>query len=69
MTEVATTTTTEDSPLWLKQRSSVSSTDTIKTTKVVDKELARLKNMGAVSSVWTNKFVQEDNSGGILEYT
>ncbi|KAF1805631.1 hypothetical protein FB192DRAFT_1274127 [Mucor lusitanicus] len=32
--------------------------------KVVDKELASLKKIGAVSSVWSNKFVQEDNSGG-----
>ncbi|CAO3652802.1 unnamed protein product [Mucor hiemalis] len=56
---------------WLKQRSTIfnngSNSNTTATNtppKVVDKELARLKNMGAVSSVWSNKFVQEDNSGG-----
>ncbi|KAG1498784.1 hypothetical protein G6F46_009525 [Rhizopus delemar] len=55
---------------WLKKRSTVfnNTTDTTTktnnnnvTTKTVDKELARLKNIGAVSSVWSSKFVQEDN--------
>jgi chromosome segregation ATPase len=63
-----------DASSWLKQRSAIfsnssSTTNTINTpvkspVKVVDKELARLKNMGAVNSVWSNKFVQEDNPGG-----
>ncbi|RCI02848.1 hypothetical protein CU098_008323 [Rhizopus stolonifer] len=57
---------------WLKKRSSIFNntpntntnvTDGNVEKKVVDKELARLKNIGAVSSVWTNKFVQDDNPG------
>ncbi|KAL7313739.1 hypothetical protein PS15m_007442 [Mucor circinelloides] len=69
--------TRSSSPSWLKQRTSMfnnnaalqASTSTNSTTppvvkKVVDKELASLKKIGAVSSVWSNKFVQEDNSGG-----
>ncbi|KAG1056683.1 hypothetical protein G6F43_001438 [Rhizopus delemar] len=50
---------------WLKKRSSLFNTNTTTNDdnkkKGVDKELARLKNIGAVSSVWTNKFVQEDS--------
>ncbi|KAL9543845.1 hypothetical protein MBANPS3_007921 [Mucor bainieri] len=70
--------TRSSSPSWLKQRTSMfnnnaalqASTSSNATTppvvkKVVDKELASLKKIGAVSSVWSNKFVQEDNSGGI----
>ncbi|KAG2234632.1 hypothetical protein BDF21DRAFT_140575 [Thamnidium elegans] len=55
---------------WLKQRTTIfnSATSNKPAPKVVDKELARLKNIGAVSSVWSNKFVQEDNSGGTNEY-
>lgn len=69
--------TRSSSPSWLKQRTSMfnnnaalqASTSNNSTTppvvkKVVDKELASLKKIGAVSSVWSNKFVQEDNSGG-----
>ncbi|KAK4518580.1 Aa_trans domain-containing protein [Mucor velutinosus] len=69
--------TRSSSPSWLKQRTSMfnnnaalqASTTTNATAppvvkKVVDKELASLKKIGAVSSVWSNKFVQEDNSGG-----
>lgn len=53
---------------WLKQRSTIfNSAGNKPSAKVVDKELARLKNIGAVSSVWSNKFVQEDNSGGTTE--
>ncbi|KAI9365881.1 hypothetical protein BD770DRAFT_336478, partial [Pilaira anomala] len=53
---------------WLKQRTTVFNSGNNKPApKVVDKELARLKNIGAVSSVWSNKFVQEDNSGGIRQ--
>ncbi|GAA5815846.1 hypothetical protein MFLAVUS_009362 [Mucor flavus] len=53
---------------WLKQRSTIFNSASNKPApKVVDKELARLKNIGAVSSVWSNKFVQEDNSGGTNE--
>ncbi|KAG0936240.1 hypothetical protein G6F29_002789 [Rhizopus arrhizus] len=50
---------------WLKKRSSLFNSNTTTNDdnkqKGVDKELARLKNIGAVSSVWTNKFVQEDS--------
>ncbi|OBZ82335.1 hypothetical protein A0J61_09614 [Choanephora cucurbitarum] len=59
--------TTGEDGSWLKKRSSVfsatnSSTNNAKPVgKPADKELARLKTMGAVSSVWTNKFVQEDS--------
>lgn len=63
MTEVTTEGTT-----WIQKRASVFNNNP-KATKTVDKELARLKNLGAVSSVWTNKFVQEDNSGGIYPHT
>ncbi|KAL0141526.1 hypothetical protein V8B55DRAFT_1489895 [Mucor lusitanicus] len=69
--------TRSSSPSWLKQRTSMfnnnaalqASTASNAATppvvkKVVDKELASLKKIGAVSSVWSNKFVQEDNSGG-----
>ncbi|KAI9245188.1 hypothetical protein EDC94DRAFT_628719 [Helicostylum pulchrum] len=56
---------------WLKQRSTIFNSSAASgnkpAPKVVDKELARLKNIGAVSSVWSNKFVQEDNSGGIRQ--
>ncbi|CEP17859.1 hypothetical protein [Parasitella parasitica] len=66
----------DSSPSWLKQRTTLFNNATSKSTtmndattqpavkKVVDKELASLKKIGAVSSVWTNKFIQEDNSGG-----
>jgi hypothetical protein len=54
-----------DSSSWLKQRTSIfNGANTPKAPKVVDKELARLKNSGVVSSIWSNKFVQEDNPGG-----
>ncbi|KAI9256258.1 hypothetical protein BY458DRAFT_558395 [Sporodiniella umbellata] len=62
----------EGDSTWLKKRSSVFSNSPNNNTngtegssekKGVDKELARLKNIGAVSSVWSNKFVQEDNPG------
>jgi hypothetical protein len=53
---------------WLKKRSSLFNSNTTTNDdnkqKGVDKELARLKNIGAVSSVWTNKFVQEDSPAG-----
>ncbi|KAG2196392.1 hypothetical protein INT47_012896 [Mucor saturninus] len=49
---------------WLKQRSSLFNNNSSKPTKVVDKELARLKNMG-VSSVWSNKFVKQDTGGTV----
>ncbi|KAI8993150.1 hypothetical protein BDB01DRAFT_312197 [Pilobolus umbonatus] len=67
------TTVSDTGESWLKQRTSLfSSTNSspesrsktsAKPVKTVDKELARLKNMGAVSSVWSNKFVKEDNPG------
>ncbi|KAG1455124.1 hypothetical protein G6F56_007143 [Rhizopus delemar] len=66
------TSTSEVDNSWLKKRSTVFGATTTATatsvipppnTKVVDKELARLKTMGAVSSVWSNKFVQEDTGG------
>lgn len=66
MTTMAETTGEDGS--WLKKRSSVFSTTSSPTNNIksvgkpADKELARLKTMGAVSSVWTNKFVQEDSS-------
>ncbi|KAI8876350.1 hypothetical protein K501DRAFT_232169 [Backusella circina FSU 941] len=53
-----------ESNSWLKQRSSIfNGSNTPKAAKVVDKELARLKSSGVVSSIWSNKFVQEDNPG------
>ncbi|CAO3687319.1 unnamed protein product [Rhizopus stolonifer] len=66
------TSTSEVDNSWLKKRSTVFGATATATatsvipppnTKVVDKELARLKTMGAVSSVWSNKFVQEDTGG------
>jgi hypothetical protein len=78
-TAESTSPTNDGSPSWLKHRSSIFNSNTTTTTpasnnkpspKIVDKELARLKNIGAVSSVWSNKFVQEDSniSGGTTEY-
>lgn len=79
MTDTFTSPTSDSSPSWLKQRTSIfnnatSQSSTANNTtnqpvvkKVVDKELASLKKIGAVSSVWSNKFVQEDNSGGTTE--
>ncbi|KAG2196432.1 hypothetical protein INT46_008666 [Mucor plumbeus] len=79
MTDTFTSPTSDSSSSWLKQRTSIfnnatSQSSTINNTtnqpvvkKVVDKELASLKKIGAVSSVWSNKFVQEDNSGGTTE--
>jgi hypothetical protein len=68
-----------DASSWLKQRSAIfnnpsPTTNTTNTpvkssAKVVDKELARLKNMGAVNSVWSNKFVQEDTGGTDIKRT
>lgn len=71
---IATSPGANDTSSWLKQRSAIfnsssPTSNTINTpakssVKVVDKELARLKNIGAVNSVWSNKFVKEDNPGG-----
>ncbi|KAI9472422.1 MAG: hypothetical protein EXX96DRAFT_510557 [Benjaminiella poitrasii] len=52
----------DESPSWLKQRTTIFSNTAASKQKVVDKELARLKNIGAVSSVWSNKFIQKDNN-------
>ncbi|KAI8646236.1 hypothetical protein BD408DRAFT_410426 [Parasitella parasitica] len=66
----------DSSPSWLKQRTTQFNNATSQPTamnhsttqaavnNVVNKELASLKKIGAVSSVWSNKFVQQDNSGG-----
>ncbi|CEI90966.1 hypothetical protein RMCBS344292_05272 [Rhizopus microsporus] len=65
-------TATEGDNSWIKKRTSIftnpattssTTTNNSSVNKVVDKELARLKNIGAVSSVWSNKFVQEDSGG------
>ncbi|KAI8888502.1 hypothetical protein K501DRAFT_329845 [Backusella circina FSU 941] len=57
---------TDTGDSWLRQKSSVfhSSNNNAKPAKVLDKELAQLKNRGVVSSVWSNKFVQNNNSSG-----
>ncbi|CEI87357.1 hypothetical protein RMCBS344292_01774 [Rhizopus microsporus] len=70
MTSISTATEGDNS--WIKKRTSIftnpatassTTTNNSSVNKVVDKELARLKNIGAVSSVWSNKFVQEDSGG------